>query len=392
MTAHRVSRTRRSFLEAACRAGAAAAVGRFLPPEALLAQQAVAKDRLIVRSARPEDLETPVHLLTSWITPNDLFYVRSHFYTPSIDSSTWTLQIDGEVDTPLTLTLDELRRLPSRTAVVTLECAGNGRAWFDPPVAGVQWEKGAVGTARWTGVPLSDLLRKAGVRGAAGYVWLDGADRGIGRAPDFVRQVPMDKAMHAETLLAYAMNGEPLPVSHGFPLRAVVPGWEGAYSVKWLTHVQVSAREHDGAFVQAGYRYPRRPVAPGTAVPPSEMVPLQALPVKSLITAPPTGLVVARGAVSISGFAWAGEGDIRRVDVSADGGRTWAAARLGSDQAPFAWRRFERIWQPQMAGSYLLLSRATDERGNVQPIVPDWNPSGYLWNAVDQVRVDVAAQ
>lgn len=361
-----------------------------LLPSGAAAQRAVSKARLIVRSARPEDLETPVHLLTSWITPNDLFYVRSHFYTPSIEPGAWRLRVDGEAGNPLELTLDDIVRLPSTTTVVTLECAGNGRAFFDPPVAGVQWEKGAVGTAAWTGVRLADILRMAGVKPSARYIWLDGADRGIGRAPDFVRSVPVDKAMHPETLLAYAMNGEPLPVSHGFPLRAIVPGWEGAYSVKWLTHLQASARDHDGPFVQAGYRYPRRPVPPGTPVPASETVPLRALPVKSLITSPAENAAVSRD-VRISGFAWAGETGIGRVDVSVDGGRTWAEAGLGRDRARYAWRQFEYRWRPPDGGSYLVLSRATDDRGLVQPIVPEWNPAGYVWNAIDRVRVNVGA-
>ncbi|MBI4888784.1 MAG: sulfite oxidase [Acidobacteria bacterium] len=378
---------RRSFLDSLSRGLAATT----LFPSIGFAQQGIPKDRLIVRSPRPEDLETPVHLLTSWITPNELFYVRSHFYTPSIDAGAWTLRVDGEVDRPLDLTMAELRSVPSISQVVTMECAGNGRAFFDPPVAGVQWEKGAIGTAAWTGVRLADLLNRAGVRPSARYVWLDGADRGLGRAPDFVRSLPVEKAMHRDTLLVYEMNGEPLPASHGFPLRAIVPGWEGAYSVKWLTHLQVSARDHDGPFVQAGYRYPRRPVAPGSAVPAAETVPLRDLPVKSLITMPASNAVISRGVpVRIAGFAWAGEAGIRRVDVSTDNGRTWAAARLGPDEARYAWRAFEYVWRPGGGGSYLVLSRATDTRGLTQPIVPDWNPAGYVWNAIDQIRVNVA--
>jgi len=381
---------RRTFLETVGRLAPSAAAAALLP-SSVLARQIVSKDRLIVRSARPEDLETPAHLLTSWITPNDLFYVRSHFYTPSIDPDAWRLRIDGEVGTPLDLTLADLRALPSTTLVVTLECAGNGRAFFDPPVAGVQWEKGAVGTAAWTGVRLADLLRQAGIRPSARYLWLDGADRGLGRAPDFVRSLAADKALHAETLLAYEMNGQRLPVPHGFPLRAIVPGWEGAYSVKWLTHIEASARDHDGPFVQAGYRYPRRPVAPGSVVPASETVPLRALPVKSLITSPPPGVAAPRDGVRISGFAWAGDGEIRRVDVSTDGGRTWAEARLGRDRARYAWRQFEYVWRPAAGGSYVVLSRATDSRGATQPIVPEWNPAGYVWNAIDRVRINVGA-
>jgi len=382
---------RRSFLQVVCRAGAVLAAGRLLPGAELLAQRVSPKDALIVRSTRPQDLETPAHLLTSWITPNDLFFVRSHFYTPSIQADAWRLRVDGDVGTTLELTLDDLRRLPLRSAVVTLECAGNGRAFFNPPVAGVQWRKGAVGTARWTGVRLADLLRRAGVRPSARHVWLDGADVGIGKAPDFIRNLPMNKAMEADTLLAFEMNGEPLPMAHGFPLRAIVPGWEGAYSIKWLTRLQVSDREHDGPFVQSGYRYPRYPVSPGTAVAPADMVPLQGLRVKSLLTAPAADSVISGGPVRISGFAWAGDVEVARVDVSSDGGRTWTAARLGPDRARHAWRQFEHLWRPAGPGAFVVMSRATDTRGRAQPIVPDWNPAGYLWNAVDQLQVIVGA-
>lgn len=381
--------SRRSFLNTLWYAGAASAAYGWLPWSGLVGQEEVAKNRLIVRSPRPQDLETPAHLLNTWITPNDLFYVRSHFYTPTIDASAWTLEIDGEVDKPLKLTLADLRRMPSATAVVTLECAGNGRAFYNPPVAGVQWEKGAVGTARWTGVRLRDVLQAAGVKSSGRHLWLDGADRGLGRAPDFVRNLPIDKALDPDTLLAYEMNGQVLPIAHGFPLRAVVPAWEGAYSVKWLTHIRAADREHEGAFVQGGYRYPRRPVVPGAAVPAAETEPLKGMVVKSLITSPAANASLSTGAVRVSGFAWAGEAEIDSVEVSTDNGRNWSPARLGSDRARYAWRQFEYQWQPKTAGSYVVLSRARDTRGNVQPLVPEWNPSGYLWNAVDQVRVNV---
>jgi len=388
-----ISVTRRSFLDAAWRAGAGVAMTTLGPSREAVAQAELSKDQLIVRSARPQDLETPPHLLTSWITPNELFYVRSHFYTPAIREAEWALRVDGEVDTPLMVTLDALTQGPSRTIAATLECAGNGRGFYDPPVAGVQWQKGAVGTARWTGVPIADVLRKAGVKASARYLWLDGADTGVGRAPDFIRSLPIEKALHRDTLLAYRMNGERLPTSHGFPLRAIVPGWEGAYSVKWLTHITVSERDHDGAFVQAAYRLPRWPVAPGTVVGAGDPVPVTELSVKSIIAEPADGLVVpSGGAISISGFAWSGETQILRVDISTDNGRTWASARLGPDRAQYAWRRFEYIWRPREPGSRVVLSRATDARGRVQPLAPEWNPGGYLWNAVDRVRVNVSSR
>ena len=222
---------------------------------------------------RPQDWETPVALLNSWITPADVFYVRSHLYTPTVDLETWTLTIDGEVDRPVTLRMTDLRQMPQVTMPVTLECAGNGRAFFDPPVAGTQWQRGAVGTARWTGIRLSDLLKRAGLKPSGRYVWFDGADTPMGNVPDFVRQLPRVKAVHPDTLLAFEMNGQPLPIANGFPLRVIVPGWEGAYWVKWLTHIQVSDHEQDGFWVQTAYRYPRIRVSPGAAVDPKRWSP-----------------------------------------------------------------------------------------------------------------------
>jgi sulfite oxidase len=355
------------------------------------AQTGADKSELIVRSARPQDLETPVALLDSWLTPNHRFFVRSHLYAPEIDIRQWRLTVAGEVERPLTLTLDELRTLPEENRVVTIECAGNGRAYYDPPVAGVQWQKGAVGTARWTGVRLADVLGRARVKSSARFVLLDGADVPLGTMPDFVRQVPLEKATHPDTLLAYAMNGTPLPVANGFPLRAIVPGWEGAYAVKWLTSIRVLDREGDSFWIKTAYRYPKKRIAPGAAVAPEDMAPVAGLFVKSLIAAPLDGAKLSAGTVLVKGFAWAGDANITGVDISADGGSTWSPARLGTDRAPYAWRQFEFEWRVDDPGSYLIMSRATDDRGRVQPIVAQWNPSGYLWNAIDRVRVDVAA-
>ena len=299
----------------------------------------------IVRSARPQDIETPVSLLDSWITPNDRFFVRSHLYTPDVDVKTWRLTVDGEVEAPLSLTLEELRQFPRETRVVTIECAGNGRSFYNPPVAGVQWQKGAVGTARWTGVRLGDLLARVRAKANARFVLFDGADAPLATIPDFVGQVPIAKALDPDTILAYEMNGAPLPIANGFPLRAIVPGWEGAYSVKWLTHVQLLDREGDSFWIKTAYRYPTRRIAPGAAVAPEEMAPVAGLFVKSLLTMPLDGANVATGAVMVKGFAWAGEANVTSVDVSVDGGSTWAAARLGADRAPYAWRQFEDQWR-----------------------------------------------
>jgi DMSO/TMAO reductase YedYZ molybdopterin-dependent catalytic subunit len=357
--------SRRMLLKRAGQFGAFAGVARVTPwgwPERLLAQAPSTSERRIVRSIRPQDLETPVG---------------------------WKLTVDGVVDRPLSLTLADLRRMPSVSLPVTLECAGNGRAFFEPPVAGVQWEKGAVGNARWTGVRLADVLRSAAPKVSAQFIWLNGADTPLGKMPDFVRQLPLAKALDASTILAYEMNGQPLPIANGFPLRAIVPGWEAAYSIKWLTHLEVRDREHDGFWVQTAYRYPTMRVAPGAAVDPKNMAPLGGLAVKSIITSPAEGAVLAPGEISITGFAWAGEANVTRVEVSVDNGSTWTAAAFGSDRAPYAWRQFRFDWRAEKTGSFVVLARAADDRGRVQPIVPHWNPSGYLWNAVERIRVNV---
>jgi DMSO/TMAO reductase YedYZ molybdopterin-dependent catalytic subunit len=385
--------TRRDLLAAAAEIGALAVASRALPSR-LFAQAGAArpagKEKLIVRSVRPPDYEAPVALLDSWITPYESFYVRSHLPPPAAtDVRSWRLQVDGEVSGPLSLSLDDLRRMPSTTLTATLECAGNGRAFYQPAVAGVQWGRGAVGTARWTGVRMADVLKRAGIQPAGRYVVMDGADLPPGTMPDFVRQLPIEKATHPDTLIAYEMNGAPIPALHGFPLRAIVPGWEGAYWMKWLSSLRVLDREFDGFWVSTAYRYPTRKIAPGAAVDARDMSPLTGLAVKSLITQPLEGSTAAPGRVEVGGFAWAGESDIAGVDVSTDGGATWAPASLTGDVARYTWRRFAYSFDAAKPESYLIMSRARDSSGRVQPASPPWNPSGYLWNAPDAVRIEV---
>ena len=382
--------SRRDVLSYLAAAGVAA---RFAPHE-LFAQsrpapQLFGKDKLIIRSIRPPDFETPVSLLNTFITPNDAFYVRSHIPIPQIDAATWALKIGGEVNSPITLSLDEIKKLPAFTITNTLECAGNGRAFFQPALAGIQWEKGAVGNARFTGARMSDVLKKAAVKSGGVNVEMHAADRPPGTMPAFVRQVPMAKAMHPDTVIAYEMNGEPIPLVHGAPLRAIVPGWEGAYSIKWLNALNVIAKDSDSFWVATGYRYPTRRVAPGAAVDAKDMAPLTGLIVKSLITTPADGASQAVGKVVVGGFAWAGEDDIKAVDISIDNGATWRPARLTGEQARYAWRRFEFEFNALRPESYLILSRATDAKGRIQPAVSQWNPSGYLWNQYDSIRIEV---
>ncbi len=297
------------------------------------------KDQLIVRSIRPPDFETPTALLRTFITPNNAFYVRSHMPVPQVDAATWALKVGGEVNSPFSLSVDEIKKLPAVTTTVTLECAGNGRAFFQPAVAGIQWEKGAVSTARFTGARLSDVLKKAGVKTAGINVEMHAADRPLGTMPAFVRQVPMAKAMHPDTIIAYAMNGEPIPLVHGAPLRAIIPGWEGAYSVKWLNALNVLAKDSDSFWVATGYRYPTRRVAPGAAVDAKDMAPLTGLVVKSLITTPrgwrhrnPSARSRSadlRGPVKTTSRPW--------MSRSTTAPR-WRPARLAGEQARYTWR------------------------------------------------------
>jgi DMSO/TMAO reductase YedYZ molybdopterin-dependent catalytic subunit len=256
-------------------------------------------------------------------------------------------------------------------------------------VAGLQWKYGAAGNARWTGVRVADVLKKAGYNPSAKEIALNGADVPIGTMPDFVRAIPLEKAMHPDTLLAFEMNGQPLTPSHGFPLRIVAPGWAGDSWVKWLTTIEVREKEFDGFFMKTAYRHPIRTVAPGAAVDPADTTPVTALQPKSVIVSPVERQTVSPGTLTVRGAAWSGESPIRTVDISTDAGRSWRPARLGSERARYAWRLWQAEWTPQAPGSYVVMARATDEAGQTQPLVEEWNPSGYLWNVVPQVRVEV---
>ena len=347
--------------------------------------------RLIVRSTRPENLETPTDLLDADFTPNDVFFVRSHFGPPIVDPRTFRLDVSGLCDRPLSLSLDELRKFPEVTVPAVLQCSGNGRALFRPRIAGAQWERGAVGQARWTGVRLADVLRHVGANPGARFVRLLGADRApMPTVPEFARSVPLDKAMHPMTILAYGMNGEPLPILHGAPLRLVVPAWAGDHWVKWLRSIRLDAAEDAGFYMKTAYRMPRTPVVPGGSVKPEDTDPLTGMIVKALITSPADSQVLGSERVAVTGVAFAGEDDVKRVDVSVDGGKSYLAATLDPPRGLGAWQRWRFLWRPK-PGTYRLLARATDTKGRTQPDVPTWNPSGYLWNAPDAITCEVRA-
>jgi sulfite oxidase len=385
--------SRRDFLSTTLLSGAALALGHLARPWSAEAAALVAgKEKLIIRSLRFYDLETPVTLLNSWITPVDLFFVRNHMSEPTtFDPDAYRLTVGGEVEHPLSLTLADLKKLETSSVTNALECAGNGRGFYRPRVPGVQWQRGAVGTARYTGPRLKDVLARASLKPTAKHVMFRGLEEPPGKVPAFIRSIPIEKALDSDTLLAMQMNGAPLLKHHGYPVRVLVPGWIGAASCKWLTEIRVLEREFDGNFMSPAYRMPKESVAPGAGVKPEDTVPVTRLNVKSLITHPAEGTTAKLGWVHIVGAAWAGEAEVTRVEVSADGGRTWVPAQLGRDQARYAWRFFEYAWKPAKPGAYTLMSRATDSQGRVQPAQGAWNPSGYLWNGIDQVNIYVQA-
>jgi len=362
---------------------------------ALLRGEDRPKRDMLVRSTRPEDLEMALAGFLDYITPIEHFFVRTHVYVPTVNASEWRLKVEGEVSTPLKLSLEELKKLPPVELVSVVECAGNGRGFFEPSVPGLQWRNGSVGNARWRGVQLADVLKRAGVKDSAKEVLFDGADVPLGTMPDFQRSIPVKKALDGNTLLAYAMNGETLPVQHGFPLRVVAPGWASDSWTKWLTSIRVLDKEHDGFWMKSAYRHPGKPVAPGTAVPPDQMQPVTSLRVKSVIAAPLDGAQAALGnPLTIRGVAWSGDaGPVTSVDVSVDGGRNWKPAALHEDQrTQFGWRQWELSWTPTQAAYYTILARARDAAGNTQPFDQEWNPSGYGWNVVPRVGVDVVKE
>lgn len=343
--------------------------------------------RLLQMNGYPIDAETPLDLLTSFRTPNDLFFVRHHWNPVFPDLAAWSLEVDGEVARPLRLSLAELKKMPKASATCVLQCAGNGRSLHRPIVPGVQWKAGAVGNAEWTGVRVRDILERAGLKGAARHLHTFGADKPPLKVPPFHRSLELEKAL-ADGIVAYEMNGSPLPKLHGGPARLVVPGWAGDHWMKWLGRISPQTEPQTGFYMDVGYRYPKTPGEPGVKLKPEEMDPVRELFVKSSITrAPQTAAVGA--AFEISGFAFSGTPDIAKVEVSDDGGATWREATLGKDHAPYAWRLWSFAYTPKAAGTVTLLARATDGRGAVQPRQAVWNQSGYLYNAWPSAEVVV---
>ena len=353
---------------------------------------------MIVHNDRPWNIETPVHLLDDDITPIEKMFVRNNGIMPTdLDPETWTLTIDGEsVPNPKTYTLNELKsKFKHYSYSLVLECGGNGRGEMNPPASGNQWSYGAVNCGKWTGVRLRDILEDVGISDDAVYVGYYGTDKHLSGDPKKVvisRGVPIEKAMQDETLVAFQLNGEDIPIVHGYPLRLVVGGWPASASGKWLHRLVVRNQVHDGPKMESpSYRVPKYPAEPGQKVPDEDMMIIESMPVKSIITYPKTGAMVKPGqAFEVRGHAWAGELEVARVEISTDYGKTWQEAKLEKPANRLAWQNFSTTLSLDQAGYYEVWVKATDSEGISQPmVVPGWNPRGYLNNATHRIAVKV---
>ncbi|MCW3096181.1 MAG: sulfite oxidase [Chthonomonadaceae bacterium] len=353
---------------------------------------------LIVRQKVPLNLEFQFSDLNEWNVPVVQFYVRNHFSAPDIDAATWRLRIGGAVETPMEFSLEDLQALPETRMAATMECAGNGRVYYEPAKEGLQWQNGAVGNASWTGVMLRQVLEMAGIKSSAVEVVLIGGDKGVvdgGKktaSPGpiaFARSLPLSKALHDGTLLAYGMNDAPLEAEHGFPLRAVVGGWFGMAWVKWLTDIRVVERPFLGYWQTRDYFRWERELGEPT------MVALAEMEVKAQIARPVNGSTVPLGKpVRIFGAAWSGEAPIAAVEVSIAGQTDWQPATLLAPEEGYAWRFWEYYWTPPTPGRYTLLCRAIDTRGNLQPATQQADRESYVanWTVPIEIRVVEAAQ
>ncbi len=355
-------------------------------------------NEMTILNDKPWNIEAKAHLLDDAITPNSAMFIRNNGLIPeNIDINKWVLTIDGEsVKEKKSYTLSALKsKFKHYTYQLTLECGGNGRSEFNPPAKGNQWTVGAVSCANWTGVRLKDVLEDVGVKHDAVYIGYHAADLHLSRDPKkepISRGVPMSKALQEETLLAFKMNGEDIPLVHGYPLRLVAGGWPASVSGKWVTRISIRNKIHDGAKMKGkAYRVPCSPVMPGEKVKDEDMCIIESMPVKSLITYPKTGAIISRGdKVQIRGHAWAGELEVVKIEYSINFGTTWEACKLNKPVNRLAWQHFLADITFSRTGYYEIWARATDTNGLSQPmLLPGWNPKGYLNNACHRIAIKV---
>jgi len=357
------------------------------------------KVALRLLSDRPLNAETPAHLLDHDTTPTANLFLRNNGIPPTqIDADTWSLKISGESCLrPTTFSIEQLKsRFETVSFDLQLECGGNGRAEFRPRASGNQWSTGAIGCPRWTGVRVRDVLDFCGLRDNAQYLGFLSADKHLSGDPDKVvisRGVPISKAMENESLIAFELNGEPIPLLHGAPLRLVCGGWPGSVSGKWLTQLLVRDRVHDGAKMGGrSYRVPCANVAPGAEVADDQMCIIESMPVKSLITFPASGQKLKAGnRYDFRGHAWAGDLKVVQMHTSIDYGVTWQVAELAKPVNRLAWQQWQTQLSFPQAGFFEVWAKATDDLGRSQPmLVPGWNPKGYLNNATHRIAVQVS--
>ena len=337
----------------------------------------------IAVSESPFCVETDPAGQSGWTTPNERFFVRSHFGEPELDAD-HRIAVGGAVCRPAEIAIADLEKMDMVEHTVTLECAGNSRSYLSPPGVGLQFRHGAVGNARWQGVPLKRLLEPAGISSGAVEVLFRGADSGVeaGTHMQFERSLPLDQALDPQTIVALRMDGEPLTRAHGYPARLIVPGWYGMASVKWLSEIEVLENPFAGHFQSDAYTF----IISGARTEPGP--PVTRMAVKSVITSPRQDEHL-QGPVKISGFAWSGLAPVAAVEVSTDDGATWAAADIDSAGDPGAWRRWQFGWTPAGSGHFVLRARARDAAGNSQPESADWNYRGYVNNAIHTLSVVV---
>ena len=391
--------SRREFIRAGGMVAAMTALGG-LPLELFAAQQRMArfpeKGDMILLTSRPPQLEMPPRYFNDLITPNDALFVRWHLsqIPLEVDLDSWRLNVSGHVGNELSLSMEDLQNKFEKVSfTAVIECSGNGRSLFDPRVAGGQWRNGAMGNATWTGARLVDILERAGIKKDSVEVAFDGLDGPpLPTISDFIKSIPTDLATGGDVIVAYEVNGAPLPMLNGFPARLVVPGWFATYWVKSLSSIKVLNKPEAGFWMNPAYRIPDNPcacVSPGTK--PAHTIPINRMNTRSLIVEPVPGSLFRVGKVQeIKGLALSGGYGVRDVTVSVNGGQTWHEAVLGQDLGQYSWRQWSYSWKPETPGKYVVMARATDRIGGSQPFESLWNPSGYMWNKIETVEVTVA--
>ena len=333
----------------------------------------------------PYNAETPMFVLGYDPTPSNLFYIRNHFDVPTFDADHFALTVNGAVAKLLQFSLEKLKEYPGKSLSVVMECAGNGRASMNPPIKGTPWNLGAISLAHFSGIGLHRILEMAGYSENASEVLFTGADQGVirsGEIEPYARSLPLEVALHEDTILAWQMNGEPLPLQHGFPLRLVVPGWYGMAAVKWLREITVLTEPFNGFFQTKEYVYSGEK---GIA----ENTPVTNMQVRSLILEPVDGLDLSLDTIQVSGIAWTGNGTLTRVELSFDDGNKWVEAAIDPPTSSYSATHWQYLWKPASPGQYTITARAYDSEGNVQPLTSRWNRGGYGNNASHRITVSI---